>query len=76
VNASSSGPSLKGQTQVQTGLNDGGNVSSTHLEGANLSNSKIDGAMFDGAVYDVKTILPQGLNPDAHKMVFVQSVRE
>jgi PEP-CTERM motif len=39
VNASSSGPSLKGQTQVQTGLNDGGNVRTNLATVIHLANN-------------------------------------
>jgi uncharacterized protein YjbI with pentapeptide repeats len=46
---------------------------STQLEGANLSNCKIDGTIFDGAIYNEKTILPEGLNPEAHGMIFAPS---
>jgi uncharacterized protein YjbI with pentapeptide repeats len=42
---------------------------STHIEGANLSNCVVAGTTFSGVVYDAATILPVGLDPDAHKMI-------
>ncbi len=44
---------------------------STQLQGADLSDCLIDGTKFGLAAFDAKTILPKGLDPQAHGMIYI-----
>lgn len=46
---------------------------STQLQGADLSGCLIAGAKFELAAFDTKTILPEGMDPQAHGMIFVDT---
>jgi len=45
---------------------------STQLQGADLSGCLIEGTRFQNAAYDRTTILPAGLDPERHGMIFIE----